>query len=85
MPALGSNLFQAYPPIEATQTLGCRLFNFYYFFLAVSILPTGYVPINGGVIKVMGKDYVTNILGYWKFPKDVKQKCDDTCDCLVKW
>lgn len=57
----------------------------YFIINSVSILPTGYIPINGGQVLVNGKDYVTNIHGFWKFPMDSKEGCDDGCDCLARW
>ncbi|XP_013164890.1 PREDICTED: uncharacterized protein LOC106115846 [Papilio xuthus] len=50
----------------------------------ISLLPTGYVPINGGAV-AFGKDVLLHIHGYWKFPKDVKEACEDECDCMDKW
>ncbi|XP_068633536.1 uncharacterized protein [Battus philenor] len=50
----------------------------------VCLLPTGFIPINGGVV-TFGSNSVFNLQGYWKFPKDVKEHCDDMCDCLEKW
>ncbi|XP_072949234.1 uncharacterized protein ssp5 [Epargyreus clarus] len=55
-----------------------------YLLSNVAVLPTGYIPINAGTVSVVG-DYVTNIAGYWKFPREVKERCDETCDCLAKW
>lgn len=48
------------------------------------MLPTGYVPINGGAV-AFGNDVLLHIHGYWKFPKDVKEACEDNCDCMDKW
>ncbi|XP_045772684.1 uncharacterized protein LOC123872449 isoform X2 [Maniola jurtina] len=50
----------------------------------VAVLSTGYIPINGGVSLFNG-EIITTILGYWKFPRAVKQICDATCDCLTRW
>ncbi|XP_014367256.2 uncharacterized protein LOC106717843 isoform X2 [Papilio machaon] len=50
----------------------------------ISLLPTGYVPINGGAV-AFGNDMLLHIHGYWKFPKDVKEACEDNCDCMDKW
>ncbi|XP_013145112.1 PREDICTED: uncharacterized protein LOC106108484 [Papilio polytes] len=50
----------------------------------ISLLPTGYVPINGGAV-AFGNDVLLHIHGYWKFPKDVKEACEDNCDCMDKW
>ncbi|CAG9786735.1 unnamed protein product [Diatraea saccharalis] len=55
-----------------------------YILANVSILPTGYIPINGGVVNRNGAA-ITVINGYWKFPKEVVDKCDESCDCLTKW
>ncbi|KAM3965213.1 uncharacterized protein ACR2FA_000600 [Aphomia sociella] len=55
-----------------------------YLLSNVALLPTGFIPINGGIVQVDGS-YVTNLLGFWKFPREVKKKCDETCDCLTKW
>ncbi|XP_045498600.1 uncharacterized protein LOC123696471 [Colias croceus] len=55
-----------------------------YILNGVSLLPTGYIPINAGMVNV-GGDLVTTICGYWKFPRVVTEKCDDTCDCITKW
>ncbi|XP_045447873.1 uncharacterized protein LOC123656213 [Melitaea cinxia] len=51
---------------------------------SVALLPTGYIPINDGIACFNG-EYVTNIHGYWKFPKEVKEICDANCECLSKW
>ncbi|XP_053609208.1 uncharacterized protein LOC128674578 [Plodia interpunctella] len=50
----------------------------------VTVLPTGYIPINAGIVCV-GTEFVTTIHGMWKFPREVKNKCDKKCDCLAKW
>ncbi|CAH2229409.1 jg14868 [Pararge aegeria aegeria] len=52
--------------------------------LRVAVLSTGYIPINGGVALPNG-EAVTTTIGYWKFPRDVQEICDATCDCLAKW
>ncbi|XP_059052844.1 uncharacterized protein LOC131847312 isoform X3 [Achroia grisella] len=52
--------------------------------LHVALLPTGYIPINGGTVPI-GGEYITSLNGFWKFPKEVKEECDETCDCLTKW
>ncbi|XP_060803192.1 uncharacterized protein LOC106140936 [Amyelois transitella] len=55
-----------------------------YLLANVAILPTGYIPINAGVVAV-GAEFVTTIAGFWKFPRDMKRKCDAKCTCLAKW
>ncbi|XP_045517295.1 uncharacterized protein LOC123709791 isoform X1 [Pieris brassicae] len=55
-----------------------------YLINGVSLLPTGYVPINAGLVSV-GGEQVTTIVGYWKFPRTVVAKCDGSCDCNEKW
>ncbi|XP_039753354.1 uncharacterized protein LOC120628799 isoform X2 [Pararge aegeria] len=55
-----------------------------YLLNSVAVLSTGYIPINGGVALPNG-EAVTTTIGYWKFPRDVQEICDATCDCLAKW
>ncbi|XP_059052843.1 uncharacterized protein LOC131847312 isoform X2 [Achroia grisella] len=55
-----------------------------YLLSNVALLPTGYIPINGGTVPI-GGEYITSLNGFWKFPKEVKEECDETCDCLTKW
>ncbi|XP_046965608.1 uncharacterized protein LOC124534027 isoform X1 [Vanessa cardui] len=50
----------------------------------VALLPTGYIPINNGFACFNG-EFVTNIHGYWKFPKEVNEICDATCECISRW
>ncbi|XP_075978142.1 short spindle 5 isoform X2 [Anticarsia gemmatalis] len=55
-----------------------------YILSSISVLPTGYIAINGGACMVDGTA-VTTIEGFWKFPMPDKKKCDIECDCLTKW
>ncbi|XP_052753313.1 uncharacterized protein LOC113514157 isoform X2 [Galleria mellonella] len=55
-----------------------------YLISNVALLPTGYIPINNGTVRI-GGEYITILHGFWKFPKEVKEKCDETCNCLTKW
>ncbi|CAG9562003.1 unnamed protein product [Danaus chrysippus] len=50
----------------------------------VALLQTGYIPINGGIVYYNG-EFITVIDGYWKFPRDVKEICEESCSCLSKW
>ncbi|KAI5644266.1 hypothetical protein NE865_03635 [Phthorimaea operculella] len=45
---------------------------------------TGYVPINGGLVCING-EYVTNVLGFFKCPRDTDVTCVEKCDCETKW
>ncbi|RVE51546.1 hypothetical protein evm_003816 [Chilo suppressalis] len=55
-----------------------------YILANVAMLPTGYIPINGGII-ILNGTAITVINGFWKYPREVIEKCDNTCDCLTKW
>ncbi|KOB79162.1 Uncharacterized protein OBRU01_00933, partial [Operophtera brumata] len=39
----------------------------------VAIMPTGYIPIHGGIVEVCGA-YVPTLLGHWRFPVDISEK-----------
>ncbi|XP_063825554.1 uncharacterized protein LOC135075137 [Ostrinia nubilalis] len=56
----------------------------HYLLSNVALLPTGYIPINGGTV-AYGGEFITVLQGFWKFPREVKEKCDDACDCITKW
>ncbi|XP_037868397.1 uncharacterized protein LOC101738229 isoform X1 [Bombyx mori] len=56
----------------------------HYLLTSISLLPTGYILINGGIALANG-EYVTCIQGFWKFPKEVKEECDEACNCAIKW
>ncbi|CAD0201341.1 unnamed protein product [Chrysodeixis includens] len=56
-----------------------------YLLANVSLLPTGYIPLNGGLVVTHHGESVTTVLGYWKYPRDKEDKCDVTCDCMTKW
>ncbi|CAH0715550.1 unnamed protein product, partial [Brenthis ino] len=55
-----------------------------YFLNNVALLPTGYIPINGGTACFNG-EFVINIHGYWKFPREINERCDEDCNCIAKW
>ncbi|XP_060803194.1 uncharacterized protein LOC106138064 [Amyelois transitella] len=55
-----------------------------YILSNVAIQPTGFIPINAGIVYI-GSQFVTTLHGYWKYPRPVIDKCDTTCDCLSKW
>ncbi|XP_026734397.1 uncharacterized protein LOC113498555 [Trichoplusia ni] len=57
----------------------------HYILANVSLLPTGYIPINGGIVVTRNGESVTCIIGFWKYPRDIEDKCDITCDCMTKW
>ncbi|CAH2048657.1 unnamed protein product, partial [Iphiclides podalirius] len=50
----------------------------------VALLPTGYIPINGGVVQYGGEIFC-NIIGYWKFPREVKEECDETDNRIMEY
>ncbi|KAJ8722084.1 hypothetical protein PYW08_004486 [Mythimna loreyi] len=55
-----------------------------YLLSNVAVMPTGYIAINEGLVYCNG-EYVSRLNGYWRYPKEVIDKCDHTCDCLTKW
>ncbi|CAK1551083.1 unnamed protein product [Leptosia nina] len=55
-----------------------------YILNGVNLLPTGYIPINAGIVTMKGEQVIT-IIGFWKYPRLFVEKCDETCDCLEKW
>ncbi|XP_037294307.1 uncharacterized protein LOC115456103 [Manduca sexta] len=50
----------------------------------VALLPTGYMLIHGGIVYYNGEN-ITCIQGFWKYPREVKVQCEETCDCVSKW
>ncbi|XP_061716116.1 uncharacterized protein LOC133524231 isoform X4 [Cydia pomonella] len=50
----------------------------------IALLPTGYIAINGGTTTFSTGEYLTVIIGHWRYPVEKEEKCDVTCDC-IKW
>lgn len=73
-----------YDQVDDTMLIVLCLIVICLIFIGVALLPTGYIPINGGIV-AYGGAFITVIQGFWNYPREVKEKCEDTCDCLTKW